>query len=75
MKPRRHNLGVIEYHKGAGGKEWRNILEYVLADIPVLVTKKLGLIPLRKRVFSYPLVWERVIVILYFYRRYHLVEI
>ena len=41
MKPGWHNLGVIEYHKRAGRQERGNILEYVLADIAVLIAQKL----------------------------------
>lgn len=75
MKSRGHNLGVIEYHKRAAGQKRGNILEYILADFPVLIAQKLGGIPLRKGIFGYPLIRKRVVVILYFYRRYHLVEI
>ena len=63
MHTRRNNLGIVEYHYGRSGKEIGEFAEDIFIDLTVLVVQKLRAVALRKGIFGYPVVSERIIVI------------
>ena len=73
-KPRRNNLGIVEYHKAVGGEMFGEIPEDIFAYHSISVYQQFGSVTLFQRIFCNPGFRQVIPIIFDFNVRYHIMQ-